>query len=207
MTRAATTLEIMTVPSLPPSAHRPLPPAPPAAESPKRPESLTTAWQLVLFAICCELVVFGATYPAMREQALTYAEDMADKPNGPQNVDTFATVVAVAGMALSALIALVLTLGVLWLVLRGIGWARFVLSWIAAVVAVMMFLDVIGVVFGLSTGDAAAQLPTWTMIPRILGGVAALGASIALMHPDTKKYVDAVAAFRTRRRSGPGQGS
>lgn len=197
----------MTVPSLPPNAARPLPPAPPAEQSPKRPESLQTAWQLVLFAICCELVVFGATYPAMREQALTYAKDAADNPNGPQNVDTFATVVAIAGMALSAVIALVLTLGALWLVLRGVGWARFVLSWIAAVVAVMMFLDVIGVVFGFSTGDSAAQLPTWTMIPRILGGVAALGASIALMHPDTKKYVDAVAAFRTRRRSGPGQGS
>lgn len=161
----------------------------------------------MIVAVCCELVAFVGGYPAMREQALTYATEAAEQPNGPQNVEQFATVVAIAGMVLSAVVALVLVAGLLWLALRGTGWARFVLAWVAAVVAVMMVFDVVGVVFGVSAGDSAVQMPTWTMIPRILGGVAALGAAFALMHPDTKKYVDAVAAVRARRRSGPGQGS
>ncbi|MFC0316302.1 hypothetical protein ACFQNE_16735 [Gordonia phosphorivorans] len=169
---------------------------------PAVPDTVRTALQLTLGALVFELIALIGTYSVMRGEALTYARKMAEEPNGPQDVEQIATIVAILSLVIAAVVALVLTSGLGWLVWRGIGWARFVLAWIAAVVAVMLVFDVLGLLFGFSAGDAAAQLPTWAMVPRIIGGVAAMGAAAALLHPDTKKFMDQSAAYR-RKGSGP----
>ncbi|GAA4744523.1 hypothetical protein MUG78_03665 [Gordonia alkaliphila] len=176
----------------------------PLATRPTAPESVRTAGQLVAIALVFELIAFAGSYSTIRADAFTYAKKMAEGPNGPQNVDQMATIVAVLSIVIASVVALVFTAGLLWLVWRGIGWARFLLAWVAAVIAVMLVIDVLGLLLGFSPGDGAADLPTWAMIPRILGGVAAMGAAAALLHPDTKKFLDASAAYR-REGHGPHQ--
>ncbi len=193
----------MTVPSLPPRA--PVPQSPgPAGDAPARPDSILILIQLTVVAAICQVITLPPAYSMMREEMVTRAEQMKDSA-GIENVEQYATVMTVVAIAVASILILALAAAAVLLVVRGFWWARFLLGWLAAVVTINMIFAFFGHVFG----EAAATdpLPVWTMIPRVLGGVAAVGVLLAVMHPDTKKYVDAMAARRTRRRDRNGQGN
>ncbi len=188
----------MTVPSFPPRA-----PAPPDRSSspgtiPSRPESIAILVQLAILAVVCQLIAMPGSYAAARDRALPMVKEQF--PDGQvSDPEVVARMVAISGIVISCLVLVALVASLMFLLLRGKGWARFLIGWIMAMLAVMMVFEVFGAVFG----EAGQQeLPTWAMIARIISGVAALGASLAAMHPDTRRYVEQVAAFRR----GPEQG-
>ncbi|MFZ2511434.1 MAG: hypothetical protein WAW85_10145 [Gordonia sp. (in: high G+C Gram-positive bacteria)] len=142
------------------------------------------------------MIAMPGSYWAARDRALPMLQEQY--PNGEfSDPETVAKMIAISGIVISCIIVVVLVASLILLLLRGKGWARFLIGWIMAVLTVMMVFEVMDAVFG----DGSQQtLPIWAMIARIIGGVAALGASLAALHPDTRKYVEQVAAFRR----GPG---
>ncbi|WP_155820965.1 hypothetical protein [Gordonia hirsuta] len=186
----------MTVPSLPPRAPAALPPSAEPGDKPSRPESVLILIQLTVFAVLCWVIAMPGSYSSAHKQALTMVKDQSEKGTSLGDPDVVARMVTIAGIAVSAVVLVALVAGLLALLLRGKGWARFLLGWITALLTVMMVFDVIAVVFG--DGGETETLPAWAMVARIIGGVAALGASLAAMHPDTRKFVEQVAAFRSR---------
>ena len=188
----------MTVPSLPPRAPSPAPPPLPAGEAPSRPESIAILIQLSVVALVFQLIAMPGSYAATKDRAVALVnENYSDEVNDPES---FAQLMAISGIVVSSLLLVALVVSLILFVLRGKGWARFLLGWIMAILALMMIVEVFGVVFG---ETPEYTLPVWAMIARIIGGVAALGALFAAMHPDTRKYVEQVAAFRR----GPQQGT
>lgn len=199
----------MTVPSLPPRA--PAPPEPSPGERPARPDSLTILLQLAPAAIVLELVAFVGGYGSTRDepQVRDAARRYAEQQGAPQDVDRYQTLLTVGTMAVSGVLAVAVVVAVALLVLtvRGYSWARFGVTLFAAVVAVTMLFDVVGVVFDVTLFEPPPQLPGWAMVARILGGVAALGVMLAATHTDTRRYVARLTAARAQRTSRPGQGS
>lgn len=171
-------------------------PSPSAGSAPSRPESIAILIQLSILAVVCQLIAMPGSYWAARDRAVPMVTEQF--PNGEvSDPEAVARMVAISGIVLSCLILVALVTSLLFLLLRGKGWARFLIGWVMAVMTVMMIFEVFGAVFG---DDSQQALPIWAMIARIVGGVAALGASLAAMHPDTRKYVEQAAAFRR----GPG---
>lgn len=185
----------MTVPSLPPRTQVPSPPVDAAVDgAPKRPDSVIVLIQLAIAAIVLESVAFVGNYSIMREQAV---ELVRRDGRAAQTSEQYVTWATVGGMAIAIVLGVAVAVGALSAMLRGIGWARLLVAWLAAMAMVMMLFDVFGPMLGADIENAP---PLWSMIPRILGGVAAIGVLVTAMHADTRRYIDAVAAHRTRRR-------
>ncbi|MFT3661140.1 MAG: hypothetical protein QM809_06990 [Gordonia sp. (in: high G+C Gram-positive bacteria)] len=193
----------MTVPSPPPRPPAPGPTSPPG-EKPARPDSITVVIQLAVVVVICRWVVVPSMYSDARTDMIKQATEMKDAV-GIQDVERFSTVMTIAALVLGAVMFAALAAAAVLLVVRGFWWARFLLGWMAVVIGVDMVFAVSGYLFG--DGASADPLPQWTMIPRILMGVAAVGVLPAVMHPDTKKYVEAVEAHRRGgRRTGQRSG-
>jgi hypothetical protein len=79
----------------------------------------------------------------------------------------------------------VLSLLVVWMARTGHNWARMVLIFFSAFIVVQTVLGLFG--------DSASS---WTTIPAVLSGVAALGAAWLLMQRDVEAHCRAMAAFR-----------
>lgn len=198
----------MTIPSWPSRAPRP--PADPPTSDAARPESVTIALQLGLVTVICQLIVVFASYSTMRAQALKMAQNPELSGGGSgrraiENVDQFATIVSVLSMTLLAVGIVVVAGAAAVLLVKGYGWVRFVVAWLAGVIALSLIFDVLALAFGGSEVAAdSVTLPSWTMVPRIIGGVAAIGVFLAMMHADTRRYGEQGAARRNARRQPPG---
>ncbi|MFT4086807.1 MAG: hypothetical protein QM658_06560 [Gordonia sp. (in: high G+C Gram-positive bacteria)] len=180
--------------------HAPMP-APAGADvvPPERPVSIVTALQLWVGVIVCQLVWLGGSYPGLREEVLPMVRDAAKQPNGPKNPEAFATAMTIVWQVIGGLFLTAITALVMFFVFRGAPWARLVLGWMSAFLVVMLFFDLLGQFFGVDelTGEMTSG---WPMIFRILGGVAALGAMIALMNADSVRYCREMSDYRLRKR-------
>lgn len=91
-------------------------------------------------------------------------------------------------MSVVVLVAVVLTvlpLVFVWLARRGYNWARVVV----AAMGVYVTVDLVSAFF-------IGRDPIWVMVPTVISGVAAIGATILLMRSESDKYCRAMAAFR-----------
>lgn len=86
------------------------------------------------------------------------------------------------------LILLAVSVVMVLLVRRGYGWARIVVGAAGVYIAINTVLSYF-----------AGVEPTWVMIPLILSAVAALGASVLLLRPDSDRYCRDMAEFRRNR--------
>ena len=73
----------------------------------------------------------------------------------------------------------------------------------SAFLAVLLVFDIIGLLVCVDD-DSMLSVPAWGMVPRILGGVAAMGALAALMNKDSVRYRRAPAESRSRTKPGRG---
>lgn len=201
----------MTVPPWPrPSA--PPPPAPGAPDAPPhRPESVTAVLQLGALAVLCQLVVLFASYPMMRAEARTVSEELGrDSGRSTADLDRYTVITAVATLVVLAVLMVALAVVAAVLLVKGYGWVRYLIAWLAGVLALSLVFDALGISFGTADGDLTGQLPAWTAIPRIVGGVAAIGVFLAALHHDTRRYGEQGAARRAARshsqRPGPQEG-
>ena len=181
-------------PGYPPPAGEPLP----SAEPPARPDTVKLALQLWAFIVACQTVWTISLYPMLFEETdrlRGQADNVVD--------DSVKTTIAVAGTVLHIVVAGGLTLLMMFFVARGYGWARLVLGWLSAFLAVMLIFDAFGLLFG-AGDDSLLGAPAWGTVFRILGGVAAMGALTALMNKDSARYCRDVAQYRAGTRNGPG---
>ncbi|GED99666.1 hypothetical protein nbrc107696_01130 [Gordonia spumicola] len=150
-------------------------------------------WGAVVLA---ELITMIARYPIAFDTSQKYLEEM--RKNG-EDVPVSATALAVAVTAFSIVLLAVVSAVVVKFVWDGRNWARQVLGVFGAFLVVQLFFAVIAL-FITSDSDGGATVPAWAMVFEIIGGVAAIGVLVALMHRDTAVYCRDVAAWRTRNR-------
>lgn len=173
----------------------PLPPAPAAPDRPAVPESIRIALQLMVVLIVAQLVVAVARFGVLRDEYLRVArESTAMRDESMQITPAIASAYLIGVTVVVVAVAVLL----MWLTFRGYTWARIVLGLGAAYSAVQMVFALFGVLFGDGPGPLAG--PTWSMLPEILGGVAAAGAMIALLHRDSVGYCSAMAKYRKARK-------
>ena len=158
-------------------------------ESPGKPalaSSLAIATELWALIILAQCVVFGGQYQAAFDAADEVSRDM---PEGDLPDGAIWAVYVIVGLTLAAVF------GVLaWLARSGRNWARLVLGFVS-------FYLVVQTVSAFFIEEA----DHWTMIPTVIGGVAALGAGVLLMHRDSDKYCKDMAAWRKSQSHKDGQ--
>lgn len=143
----------------------------------------TELWALIILAQC---VVFGGQYQVAFDAADEVSRDM---PEGDLPDGAIWAVYVIVGLTLAAVF------GVLaWLARSGRNWARLLLGFVS-------FYLVVQTVSAFFIEDA----DHWTMIPTVIGGVAALGAGVLLMHRDSDKYCKDMAAWRKSQSGKDGQ--
>lgn len=143
----------------------------------------TELWVLIILAQC---VVFGGQYQVAFDAADEVSRDM---PEGELPDGAIWVVYVIVGLTLAAVF------GVLaWLARSGRNWARLVLGFVS-------FYLVVQTVSAFFIEEA----DHWTMIPTVIGGVAALGAGVLLMHRDSDKYCKDMAAWRKSQSHKGGQ--
>ncbi len=203
----------MTVPPWPRPAPPPPPPAPDEPDALiRRPESVTIVLQLGALAVLSQLVVLLASYPMARDETRRMSEELSkqDAAAKVENLDQFSAIISVLAMAVLAALIVGLAAAAAVLLVKGYGWVRYLIAWLAGVLALSLVFDVLGIGFGTADGDLVGQLPGWTVIPRILGGVAGVGVFLAALHNDTRRYGEQGAARRAARshsqRPGPQEG-
>ncbi|MFT3716831.1 MAG: hypothetical protein QM774_13075 [Gordonia sp. (in: high G+C Gram-positive bacteria)] len=199
-------------PTYPPPPYQPMPgaqfpfpppvPVVPAGPPPTRPDTIRMALQFWVVVALGMLVSLAGMYTPLRTEALKMAKETAKtQPTGGASVDQLATFSAISGMVMMAVAGLLIA-GVLSLMVwQGRGWARLGLTWLSAFIAVMTVLDVIGSTLGTPSADATS-MPTWTMVPRIIAGVAAMGAVAVLMNAESGRFCTAMDEYRGTRRVG-----
>lgn len=154
-------------------------------------DSVRIATELWIVVILAQLVGYFAQYPMMRD---TWDRQVRDLPaNTPrEQLDMLSsgwlltTVLVVVAVVLTALSATVV-----FFTRRGYNWARLVLG----ALGVYVFVNLLFAVFG----DVS---PRWAMIPIVLGGVAAVGATVLLMRRDADTYCREMAEYRKTAKSG-----
>jgi hypothetical protein len=134
----------------------------------------TELWVLVILAQC---VIFGGQYQVAFDAADEVSKDM---PDGDLPDGAIWAVYAIVGLTLAA------AFGVLtWLARSGRNWARLVLGFVSFYLVVQtvsaFFID---------------EADHWTMVPTVIGGVAALGAGVLLMHRDSDTYCKDMGSWR-----------
>lgn len=177
------------------------PPAPP--EPPERPESIRLAIQLWAAVIVCQAIAAISLYPVMHREARPFAEDYLEQSGASGDVGSAQTLMAVGATVVQIVVLGGLSVLVMVFAFRGRSWARLLLGWMSAFLAVLLVFDIIGLLVGVDD-DSMLSVPDWGMVPRILGGVAAMGALAALMNKDSARYCRETAEFRSRTKPGRG---
>ncbi|MEJ9077378.1 hypothetical protein WKY82_03045 [Gordonia malaquae] len=176
------------------------PPVPDTTGAPNRPESVRLAVELWAVVIVAMAIVMIARYPIAFEVSEDYLDDM--KKAG-EDVPFSATALAVVVTVLSIAVITAITALVLKFTWDGRNWARQTLGVFSAFLAVQLVFGVISL-FITTDGNDGATVPAWATIFVIIGGVAAIGALVALMHRDTTVFCRDVAAWRSGNRQNGG---
>ncbi|MET9202457.1 hypothetical protein [Gordonia sp. NPDC003585] len=155
---------------------------------PKLPDSIKIASELWIVVVLGQIVAFFAQYSALAKSI----RDSVHEGSAGVPADQLEFMTS-TGFIVALLIGVAVVLSVLPLVFvfftrRGHGWARV----IASAMGVYVTVDLLLAFF--SDRD-----PVWSMVPTVISGVAAIGATILLMRPESDKYCRAMAEFRKPR--------
>jgi hypothetical protein len=160
---------------------------PGAPSRPKIPDSVSIAVELWVVVIVGQIV-------AMFAQTGTFVEMIRDQVSSapqegvpPEQIDFMTSSGFVVGvLVVTSLFLTAITALVVWFTRKGYNWARIVLSAMGVYVVVSLLFSLFG-------GDTS---PAWAMVPQVISGVAALGATVLLMRGDSEKYCREMAAAR-----------
>ncbi|AZG47990.1 hypothetical protein [Gordonia insulae] len=154
---------------------------------PARPDAVTIATELWVVVILGQIVAFIGQYPSLRDAWERQVRTLpADTPQ--QQVDmlnsggTLIVVLSIFAVALTAISA-----GLVLLTRNGYNWARIVVAAMGVFIAVNLVFTLFGDVE-----------PRWAMIPMVISGVAAIGASVLLLRRESEKYCREMAEHRRR---------
>lgn len=159
--------------------------APEPGAKPPLPSQLAIATELWLVVVAGQAVAYAGQYPTASDSVREAARN-ASSGASAEELRTLTSTPTVVGVYVAVGVLLsVLSLLVVWLARTGHNWARMVLIFFSAFIVVQTVLGLVG--------DSASS---WTTIPAVLSGVAALGAAWLLMQRDVETYCRAMAAFR-----------
>ena len=156
---------------------------------PARPDSISIASELWIVVILGQVIAFLAQYPTFSDEARRRVAEMGKDAPREQVEVLSSTSLLIATFVVSA-VGLALVSGiVVWLTRSGYTWARVVLAGAGFYLTLTMIMALIRPIS-----------PTWAMVPLLLSGVAAVGASVLLMRRDADKYCRDMAVFRRESR-------
>lgn len=168
----------------PPAAQSPGAGTEPTSNKPAIPNATAIATELWVLVIIAQCVIFGSQY----RQFFDTADDVAkDNPDAQLPDGVVWAVIAVTGLVLAVVFA-----GLTWLARIGYNWARLVLGFFSF----FLVVQTVSAFF-------ADSSDTWVMIPTVIGGVAALGAGVLLMHRDSDKYCKDMTRWRKEKKQRP----
>ncbi|WP_439031776.1 hypothetical protein [Gordonia terrae] len=157
-----------------------------AASRPPIPDSVSIAVELWAVAIVGQIVALfaqtGTFVDIVRDQVRTAPPEgvSADQLEFMTSSGFVVGVLVATSVFLTAITALVV-----WFTRKGYNWARIVLSAMGVYVVVNLLFSLFG--------DTS---PAWAMIPLVISGVAALGATVLLMRGESEKYCREMATAR-----------
>ncbi|MGV9479907.1 hypothetical protein [Gordonia aichiensis] len=157
-------------------------------ERPKLADSVAIACELWIVVVIARTVTAIAQYPTLRKAMEQRVADLpADTPRSEVDMLT-STGFLVTATAITAVVLAAITLTFVFFVRKGYNWARILLG----AMGVFVLIDM---VFSLIAGVD----PWWVGIPLIVGGIAALGATILLLRRESDAYCRAMAEYRRPR--------
>ncbi len=160
-------------------------------ERPKLPDSVAIACELWIAVVIARIVTAVAQYPTLRDTMDKRASDLpADTPRAEVDLMTSAGFL-IAVTVITAVVLSAISLTFVWFVRKGYNWARVLLGAMGVFVLIDMAFSLI-----------AGVDPWWIGIPLIIGGIAALGATILLLRRESYAYCRAMADYR-RPQSSP----
>lgn len=154
---------------------------------PARPDSVAIAAELWVVVILGQIIAFIGQYPTLRETWDRQVNTLpADTPREELDVlNSSATLIVV--LALFGLALTVVSAGLVWLTRNGYNWARIII----AAAGVFLTVNLVFMMFG----DID---PVWVMVPMVLSGVAAIGASVLLLRRESEQYCRDMSEHRRR---------
>ena len=176
-------------------------PEPGAPDVPTRPDSVRLAVELWFAVIVTQLIAAVAQYPVVLDQTRTVLDDMAEKQG--QAAPVSPTAMAVLSMVLVCVVLTAIALTFMKFFWGGRNWARQGLGVFSAFLAVELVFSVV-YMFGDNEPGDGVTAPAWATVFGIIGGVAAIGALVALMNRDTTIYCRDMAVWRERNRQNGG---
>lgn len=171
-------------------------PEPGAPDVPPRPDSVKLAVELWFAVIVLEIIAAIAQYPVIYDQAQKAIDEVA---KDGQEMPASATSLAVLGLVIACVVLSAIALTFMKFFWDGRNWARQGLGVFSAFLAVQLVFSVL-IMFAGTESDTAVSAPAWASVFGILGGVAAIGALVALMNRDTGAYCRDMALWRNRDR-------
>ncbi|MDY6809005.1 MAG: hypothetical protein SW127_08295 [Actinomycetota bacterium] len=154
---------------------------------PRRPDAVAIATELWVVVILGQLVAFIGQYPSLREAWDRQVNTLpADTPREELDLlNSSATLIAV--LALVGLALTVVSAVLVLLTRNGYNWARIVI----AAGGVFLAVNLVFMIFG-------EVDPVWVMVPMVLSGVAAIGASVLLLRRESEQYCRDMSEHRRR---------
>jgi len=158
------------------------------------------AVELWCAVVVAEFIAFVARYSMVRDEAQKVLDKMAR--DGQAEGLPSAEVLTIVSLVVGAVVLTALSVTFMKFTWDGRNWARQGLGVLSAFIGVQLVFIVIVMFSG--TEQTGASVPAWATIFEILGGVAAIGALIALMNRDTTVFCRDVGSWRMRNRQNGG---
>lgn len=159
---------------------------PGGSSQPKIPDSVSIAVELWVVVIVGQIVALFAQTGTFVDMIGDQVRSAPQEGIPPEQVDFMTSSGFVVGvLVVTSLFLTAITALVVWFTRKGYNWARVVLSAMGVYVVVSLLFSLFG--------DTS---PAWAMIPQVISGVAALGATVLLMRGDSEKYCRAMAQAR-----------
>lgn len=159
----------------------------PPTDRPTLVSSMAIATELWILVTIAQIVTVCGQFTLLGDQVDQVRDDMAEQGQ-PVSYAVVVAIVIVMAVVMIGGICGTLT----WLARSGRNWARIGLGFLS-------FYLVVQTVYAFFVDGA----DHWTMIPTVIGGVAALGAGVLLVHRDSDKYCKDMAAWRAERKRNP----
>lgn len=161
-------------------------PTPPAGK-PTLASSLAIATELWVVVTVAQIVAVCGQFTQVGDQIDQVRADMAEQG---QSISSGALIAIVIVTAIVMIGGVCGTLT--WLARSGRNWARLGLGFLS-------FYIVVQAVYAFFVDGS----DHWTMVPTVIGGVAALGAGVLLVHRDSDKYCKDMAQWRAEQKRNP----
>ncbi|UPG69151.1 hypothetical protein [Gordonia hongkongensis] len=159
---------------------------PGAPSRPKIPDSVSIAVELWVVVIVGQIVAMFAQTGTFVDMIREQVDSTSQEGIPPEQIDFMTSSGFVVGvLVVTSLFLTAITALVVWFTRKGYNWARIVLSAMGVYVVVSLLFSLFG--------DTS---PAWAMIPQVISGVAALGATVLLMRGDSERYCREMAAAR-----------